>query len=110
MLIGRSRSLRPVMEGPHLDEEGVGGNMGECKRLGSGLGHWVKGQLSRAPSVAAIAAYRRNDLRVLLGFVLQEDFKATEIEVGVVRADNPIFRSLNTEEIKEYLTAISERY
>ncbi|CAH2052054.1 unnamed protein product [Thlaspi arvense] len=41
--------------------------------------------------------------------VLQEDFKATEIEVGVVRADNPIFRSLETEEIEEHLTAISER-
>ncbi|CAN7012212.1 unnamed protein product [Brassica rapa subsp. trilocularis] len=41
--------------------------------------------------------------------VLQEDFKATEIEVGVVRADNPIFRCLETEEIEEHLTAISER-
>lgn len=30
-------------------------------------------------------------------------------QVGVVRADNPIFRSLNTEEIEEHLTAISER-
>lgn len=66
-LIGRSGSLRPIMEGPDPDEEGGGGNIGESKRLGSGLGHWVKGQLSRAPSVAATAAYRRNDLRVLLG-------------------------------------------
>ncbi|CAD5318199.1 unnamed protein product [Arabidopsis thaliana] len=41
--------------------------------------------------------------------VLQEDFKATEIEVGVVRADDPLFRSLRTEEIDEHLTAISER-
>ncbi|CAN1290803.1 Proteasome subunit alpha type-6 [Linum perenne] len=41
--------------------------------------------------------------------VLQEDFKATEIEVGVVRADNPVFRVLSTEEIDEHLTAISER-
>ena len=30
-------------------------------------------------------------------------------QVGVVRADNPIFRSLETEEIEEHLTAISER-
>ena len=66
-LIGRSGSLRPVMEGPDPDEGGGGGNIGESKRLGSGLGHWVKGQLSRAPSVAATAAYRRNDLRLLLG-------------------------------------------
>ncbi|KAB1218338.1 Proteasome subunit alpha type-6 [Morella rubra] len=41
--------------------------------------------------------------------VLQEDFKANEIEVGVVRKDNPIFRVLSTEEIDEHLTAISER-
>ncbi|CAL9100227.1 unnamed protein product [Musa textilis] len=41
--------------------------------------------------------------------VLQEDFKATEIEVGVVRKDDPAFRVLSTEEIDEHLTAISER-
>ncbi|KAG2306264.1 hypothetical protein Bca4012_084701 [Brassica carinata] len=69
--VGRSGSLRPVMEGPDPDEEGGGGggggNVGDSKRLGSGLGHWVKGQLSRAPSVAATAVCRRNDLRLLLG-------------------------------------------
>ncbi|KAL9242166.1 hypothetical protein vseg_016192 [Gypsophila vaccaria] len=41
--------------------------------------------------------------------VLQEDFKATEIEVGVVRTEDPAFRALSTEEIDEHLTAISER-
>ncbi|KAG7013980.1 Proteasome subunit alpha type-6 [Cucurbita argyrosperma subsp. argyrosperma] len=41
--------------------------------------------------------------------VLQEDFKANEIEVGVVRSENPIFRVLSTEEVDEHLTAISER-
>ncbi|KAG6485599.1 proteasome subunit alpha type-6 isoform X2 [Zingiber officinale] len=41
--------------------------------------------------------------------VLQEDFKATEIEVGVVKAEDPAFRVLSTEEIDEHLTAISER-
>ncbi|XP_034912306.1 proteasome subunit alpha type-6 [Populus alba] len=41
--------------------------------------------------------------------VLQEDFKATEIEVGVVRTGDRFFRVLSTEEIDEHLTAISER-
>ncbi|KAK8591112.1 hypothetical protein V6N13_031179 [Hibiscus sabdariffa] len=41
--------------------------------------------------------------------VLQEDFKATEIEVGVVKTDNPVFKVLSTEEIDEHLTLISER-
>ncbi|CAL9054797.1 unnamed protein product [Musa banksii] len=41
--------------------------------------------------------------------VLQEDFKATEIEVGVVRKEDTVFRVLSTEEIDEHLTAISER-
>jgi len=41
--------------------------------------------------------------------VLQEDFKATEIEVGVVKQDDPVFKVLSTEEIDEHLTAISER-
>lgn len=65
MLIGRSGSLRPVMEGPDPD----GGEFGDSKRVGSGLGHWVKGQLARAPSVASsnAAAYKRSDLRLLLG-------------------------------------------
>ncbi|KAE8680997.1 Proteasome subunit alpha type-6 [Hibiscus syriacus] len=47
-----------------------------------------------------------------LQYVLQEDFKANEIElqVGLVKADYPVFRALSTEEIDEHLTAISERY
>ncbi|KAG4114042.1 hypothetical protein ERO13_D12G021000v2 [Gossypium hirsutum] len=68
-LIVRSGSLRPVgealaplMEGPDPD----GGEVGDSKRVGSGLGQWVKGQLSRTPSVASMS-YRRSDLRLLLG-------------------------------------------
>ncbi|MCO5602600.1 hypothetical protein L7F22_056734 [Adiantum nelumboides] len=41
--------------------------------------------------------------------ILLEDFKPTEIEVGVVRVTDPFFRILSTEEIDEHLTAISER-
>lgn len=66
LLIGRSGSLRPVMEGPDPD----GGEAVDSKRVGSGLGHWVKGQLARAPSVASSNsnnAYKRSDLRLLLG-------------------------------------------
>ncbi|KAE8681225.1 hypothetical protein F3Y22_tig00111338pilonHSYRG00406 [Hibiscus syriacus] len=68
-LIVRSGSFRPVgealaplKEGPDPD----GGEVGDSKRVGSGLGHWVKGQLSRTPSVASMSC-RRSDLRLLLG-------------------------------------------
>ncbi|XP_057493723.1 uncharacterized protein LOC130779176 isoform X1 [Actinidia eriantha] len=66
-VIARSGSLRPVgetltplMEGPDPD----GGEVGDSKR--SGLGQWMKGQLSRTPSMAS-NAYKRSDLRLLLG-------------------------------------------
>ncbi|KAF8410160.1 hypothetical protein HHK36_002682 [Tetracentron sinense] len=67
-MISRSGSLRPVgetltplMEGP--DPDGCEG--GDSKREG-GWGHWMKGQLSRAPSVSP-SAFKRSDLRLLLG-------------------------------------------
>jgi hypothetical protein len=70
-LIGKSRSSRPMVgetlspliEGPDPD-----GGVGEHKRAGSGpgLGQWMKGQLSRTPSVTSLA-YKRSDLRLLLG-------------------------------------------
>lgn len=42
--------------------------------------------------------------------VLSEDFKASEIEVGVVRDDKTkAFRVLPVSEVEEHLTAISER-
>ncbi|KAL2480371.1 Proteasome subunit alpha type-6-B [Abeliophyllum distichum] len=41
--------------------------------------------------------------------VLQEDFKASEIEVGVVKKEDQVFKVLSTEEIDEHLTAITER-
>ncbi|XP_075504871.1 uncharacterized protein LOC142542236 [Primulina tabacum] len=71
--IARSGSLRPVgetltplMEGP-LQEEG---EIGESKRVGSGLGKWVRGQLIRNPSLAVnenVYGGKRSDLRLLLG-------------------------------------------
>ncbi|CAH9064349.1 unnamed protein product [Cuscuta epithymum] len=70
-LISRSGSLRPLgetltplMEGPDLD----GGEIGESKRVGSGLSNWMKEQLSRTPSIAFNGYTRkRSDLRLLLG-------------------------------------------
>ncbi|XVE66748.1 hypothetical protein DITRI_Ditri08aG0104500 [Diplodiscus trichospermus] len=68
-LIARSGSLglvgealAPLMEGPDPD----GGEVGDSKRVGSGLGQWVRGQLSRTPSLASMS-HRTSDLRLLLG-------------------------------------------
>ncbi|XP_073022702.1 uncharacterized protein [Primulina eburnea] len=71
--ISRSCSLRPVgetltplMEGPLAEE----GEVGESKRVGSGLGQWVRGQLTRTPSMAVNEngyGSKRSDLRLLLG-------------------------------------------
>lgn len=79
-LIARSGSFRPVgealaplVEGPDPDAVADGG--GESRREG-GWGHWVRGQLSRTPSVSSGAGgggassssyHRRSDLRLLLG-------------------------------------------
>jgi len=41
--------------------------------------------------------------------VLSEDFKAAEIEVGVVRESDRRFQVLSNDEVDEHLTAISER-
>ncbi len=44
-----------------------------------------------------------------LSTILSADFKATEIEVGVVSKDEPEFRALTETEIEGHLTAIAER-
>ncbi|WOK99643.1 hypothetical protein Cni_G08355 [Canna indica] len=64
--VPRSGSLEPLMEGPDPGEAD-----GEEGRKERGWGLWVKGQLSRTPSVspaaAAASSCRRSDLRLLLG-------------------------------------------
>jgi 20S proteasome subunit alpha 1 len=41
--------------------------------------------------------------------VLSEDFKPSEIEVGLVTRADPAFRVLSDAEVEEHLIAISER-
>jgi len=41
--------------------------------------------------------------------VLGEDFKASEVEVGLVTSGEPAFRVLSEQEVDEHLVAISER-
>ena len=41
--------------------------------------------------------------------VLGEDFKASEVEVGLVTTGQPAFRVLTEQEVEEHLVAISER-
>ncbi|KAL3614270.1 hypothetical protein CASFOL_042344 [Castilleja foliolosa] len=59
-------TLTPLMEGPDPDGEEIG----ESKRVGSGIGHWVRGQLTRTPSGAIAdngSGSKKSDLRMLLG-------------------------------------------
>ncbi|XP_040997282.1 uncharacterized protein LOC121243251 [Juglans microcarpa x Juglans regia] len=65
-LIPRSGSLRPLEALSPL-KEGPDGTDGEDSRMEGRWGQWMKmGQLSRAPSVSC-SAYKRSDLRLLLG-------------------------------------------
>uniref|UniRef100_A0A2P2P1B8 Uncharacterized protein n=1 Tax=Rhizophora mucronata TaxID=61149 RepID=A0A2P2P1B8_RHIMU len=65
LIIARSGSLRPaealspLKEGPDQDGDGD-------SRTDGRWGHWMKGQLSRTPSVASSNACKRSDLRLLL--------------------------------------------
>ncbi|XP_050784591.1 proteasome subunit alpha type-6-like [Gopherus flavomarginatus] len=44
-----------------------------------------------------------------LSTVLSTDFKASEIEVGIVTSEHPRFRKLSEDEIEHHLVAIAER-
>lgn len=66
ILISRSGSLRPVEALSPL-KEGPDATDGEDSRMEGRWGQWMKrGQLSRAPSDTC-SAYKRSDLRLLLG-------------------------------------------
>ncbi|EEF52312.1 uncharacterized protein LOC8288520 [Ricinus communis] len=66
LIIARSGSLRPaealspLKEGPDQDDGGD-------SRIEGRWGQWMKGQLSRTPSVASSNGCKRSDLRLLLG-------------------------------------------
>ncbi|EPS69752.1 hypothetical protein M569_05011 [Genlisea aurea] len=72
--VGRSGSMRPLgetlaplIEGPDPD----GDEIGEARGVGSAIGNWVMGQLTRTPSIVVndngVSSRRRSDLRLLLG-------------------------------------------
>lgn len=61
--VARSGGLRPLGETLTPLIEGPDSENGDSKRVGSGIGNWMKDQLSRTPSVS----YKRSDLRLLLG-------------------------------------------
>ncbi|KAF7817452.1 uncharacterized protein G2W53_031421 [Senna tora] len=66
LFIARSGSLRPVEALSPL-KEGPDGTDAEDSRGEGRWGHWMKGPLARAPSVSSSSAYKRSDLRLLLG-------------------------------------------
>jgi len=45
----------------------------------------------------------------MLQNVIGNDFKATDIEVGVASKKNPLFRKMGEEEIEKYLATIADK-
>jgi hypothetical protein len=64
-------ALAPLIEGPDAERLAAGDPDAEDSGRREGFGHWVRGHLTRAPSMAAAGgpdgSFRRSDLRLLLG-------------------------------------------
>lgn len=65
----------------------------------------------KAPGAAAALSFEDAAITAIgaLQGVMGEEFKATDLEVGVVKADDRAFRMLATEEVEAFLLQISER-
>ena len=102
-------TLTPLMEGPNPD----GGENGDPKRVGSGLGQWMKGQLSRAPSASSMSC-KRPDLRLLLG-VMGAPLCPVHVSAGdplphLSIKDTPIVSSLFLCHMSESLFFVSGKW
>jgi 20S proteasome subunit alpha 1 len=69
--------------------------------------NWLEKKFKSAPQYSFDEAVQ-TAIAALQG-VLSEEFKATDLEVGVVQDGNRAFRVLSNEEVEHYLTLISER-
>ncbi|KAI3675337.1 hypothetical protein L1987_84926 [Smallanthus sonchifolius] len=99
-------TLAPLIEGP----DPTVSEMGESKRVGSGIGNWMKGHLSRAPSMTSSMAYKqRSDLRLLLG-VMGAPLAPVNVSSGdpiphLSIKDTPIERSSAQYIVQQYTAA-----
>jgi len=68
----------------------------------------MKSYLGESPKPLSLTQAVRLGISALQN-VLSEDFKASQIEVGVVSTQDCVFRKLTEDEIDDHLVAISER-
>ena len=68
----------------------------------------MKSYLGESPKPLSLTQAVRLGISALQN-VLSEDFKASQIEVGVVSTQDCVFRKLTEDEIDDHLIAISER-
>ncbi|XP_019183941.1 PREDICTED: uncharacterized protein LOC109178844 [Ipomoea nil] len=88
-----SRStLTPLMEGPDTDGE-------QPKRVGSGICRWVKGQLTRTPSVSDL------DLRLLMGAPLAPVHVSTSDPLPLLTLNDIIKTSSAQYILQQYIAA-----